>query len=157
VLGGALLALSCATTPPPPPIPAEPPPVELPAQVAPAPPPAPTCTAFARPGVLKRSLVTRAVDAGLGRWLAGGVQVDSSVQKGRFRGWIIRSLYPDDPCYREIDLRPGDIVLRINDKSVERPEQADEVWKALRGAPALTVDLLRENAPRKLTFPIAEE
>jgi type II secretory pathway component PulC len=106
--------------------------------------------------VLKRQAVNRAVDGGLGRWLAG-VQVDASVQKGRFRGWVIRSLYPDDPCYREVDLRPGDVVVRINGKSVERPEQANEVFLSLRSAPEVMVELVRSGAPVKLSFPIAEE
>jgi hypothetical protein len=145
--------LACATAPPPPPIPEEPPPL---APVAPAPPPAPTCTAFARPGVLRRSAINRTVNARLGRWLAG-VEVEPLLQKGRFRGWIIRRLYPDDPCYREVDLHPGDVVLRVNGKSVERPEDANEVFESLRSAPELAVELVRAGAPRKLTLPIVEE
>jgi S1-C subfamily serine protease len=146
------LALSCATAAPPPlgegPTPA---PVVAP-PAAPEPPPA-TCDAFARAGVLRRAAVNRAVDAGLGRWLSG-VEVDPDVQKGRFRGWVIRRLYPGDVCYREVDLQPGDVVLRINGKSIERPEQANEVFRSLTTAPAVVVEFLRAGAARQLTFPI---
>ena len=125
-----------------------------------APPPpapaAPTCTAFARPGVLKRSALTPALNGSLGRWLSG-VQVDPSVQKGRFRGWVVRSLHPEDVCYRQVDVRPGDVVVRVNGKSIERPEQANEIFQSLRTAPALEVELVRDGAPMKLAFPIVEE
>jgi type II secretory pathway component PulC len=114
--------------------------------------------------VLKRSLVVKTVDAGMGRWLAGGtgerppeVIVDPFMQKGRFRGWIVRKLYPDDPCYKELDLRPGDVVLKVNGKVLERPEQAQEIFGSLARAPALVVEYTRAGAPMKLTFPIAEE
>jgi len=154
VLAGLVLAsLTCATAPPPP-VAEEPTPIAA----APAPPPAPaTCTSFAGPGVLRRSLVVRTVNAGLGRWLAGGVLVDPFLQKKRFRGWIIRKLYPDDVCYREVDLQPGDVVLRVNGKSLERPEQAKETFDALATAPALVVEFTRAGTPMKLTFQIAEE
>jgi type II secretory pathway component PulC len=113
--------------------------------------------------VLRRSLVTRTVDAGMGRWLAGDdpsqlqVIVDPKVERGRFRGWVVRKLYPEDPCYREVDVRPGDVVVKVNGRSVERPEHADTVWKSLRTAPALTVELLRDGRPITVTLPIADE
>ena len=76
------------------------------------PPPEPAvCKAFARPGVLKRSAVVRVVDAGIGRWLAGGVEVERKIAKSRFQGWEIRRLYPGDPCYVAVDLRPLDVVI----------------------------------------------
>jgi type II secretory pathway component PulC len=101
--------------------------------------------------------VNRTVRAGMGPWLHGGVVVDPAMQKGRFRGWVVRSLYPRDPCYQEVDLRPGDVVLKVNGKGLERPEQASEVFESLSSAPALVVDFVRDGAPMKLTFQIAEE
>jgi len=159
ILMAGLLALGCATAAPMPPVADEPTPVRAPEPVAaPAPPPPPAvCTSFARPGVLKRSLVVRTVGDGIGRWLHGGVVVDPFMQKGRFRGWIVRKLYPDDPCYREVDLRPGDVVLRVNGKTLERPEQAKETFDGVARAPALVVEFTRAGAPMKLTFQIAEE
>jgi type II secretory pathway component PulC len=155
LLTGCLL-LGCATAPAPAPLPDEPPPAVATAPSAPSPPPPPTCTAFARPGVLRRSAINQALNASLGRWLAG-VEVEAAVQKGRFRGWTVRSLHSGDPCYRDVDVRTGDVVVRVNGKSIERPEQANEVFQSLRTAPALEVELVRAGAPVKLTFPIVEE
>ena len=153
---GLVLLLACATATPPPAVPEEPPPT--PVAAPPPPPPAPPpCTAFVRPGVLRRSAVDRTVRAGLGPWLHGGVVVDPAMDKKRFRGWIIRSLYPNDPCYQLVDLRPGDVVLKVNGKSIERPEAADEVFRSMSSAPALVVEFLRAGAPMKLTFQLAEE
>jgi hypothetical protein len=129
-------------------------PTALPAAAAPAP-PEPACEAFTRPGVLRRSALNRAVDGGLGRWLQQ-VDVDPDVSQGHFRGWIIRRL-PDDPCYRQVDLHPGDRVFKVNGKEVERPEQASVVFASLRTARTLVVDFLRGNAPRQLKLDIAEE
>jgi type II secretory pathway component PulC len=107
--------------------------------------------------VLKRSAVMRVVDAGIGHWLAGGVEVERKIAKSRFQGWEIRRLYPGDPCYAAVDLRPNDVVIEVNGKSIEKPEQAFDVLSSLRTAPALVVDFLRDGRPQKLTLPIAEE
>jgi S1-C subfamily serine protease len=156
--------LACATSQPVadiPPLGEQPTPMVQPAAPAPAPTPIakpePTCTAFAKPGVLKRSAVVRVADAGIGQWLAGGAEVQRKIAKMKFQGWEIRRLYPGDPCYQMVDLRPMDVVTALNGKSVERPEQAFEVLTALRTAPELVVEYLREGQPKKLTFPIVNE
>jgi S1-C subfamily serine protease len=128
---------------------AEPPP-------SPAPEPA-SCTAFVKPGVLKRSAVVRVVEAGIGRWLAGGAEVERKIAKSHFQGWEIRRLYSGDPCYAAVDLRPLDVVIRVNGKAIEKPEQAFEVLSSLRAASELVVDFLRDGQPQKLTLQIADE
>jgi S1-C subfamily serine protease len=162
-LGLPLLFATCATSQPVadmPPLGEQPTPIVQPASPAPAPAPKPeppTCTAFAKPGVLKRSAVVRVADAGIGQWLNGGAEVQRKIAKTKFQGWEIRRLYPGDPCYQMVDLRPLDVVTAVNGKSVERPEQAFEVLTALRTAPQLTVDYLRDGQPKKLTFPIEND
>lgn len=163
-----LLVVACARSTPvpagpgaepwPPPLPMEgeePGPRSLPPEAA-APPAAPVCDAFVRPGVLRRASVVRAVEAGLGRWLAGGVEVDPVRDRGRFRGWLIRRLYPGDPCYAQVDVRPGDIVLRLNGRSLERPEQANEFFAGLKSASSIVVEYVRDGKPQRLVLPIAE-
>jgi S1-C subfamily serine protease len=171
VTGGALVLLvaSCATSSAertsPTPVGEQPTPIVA-APAAPSPaaglpqPPTPepaTCTAFAKPGVLKRSAVLRVVDAGIGRWLSDGVEVERRIAKSRFQGWEIRRLYSGDPCYAAVDLRPGDVVSRVNGKPIEKPEQAFEVLTSLRTAPELVVDFLRDGQPQKLTLQIIDE
>jgi len=155
----ALLLLSCATAPPEkvaPPAPA-PEPVAAPA-AAPAPPAPPprTCDMFARPGVLRRAALVRTIDAGLPLWLQG-VEGDRVLANHRFQGWLVKSLHPGDPCYQDVDLRSGDVVLRVNGKSIEKPDQAFDVVQSLRTAPAIVVDYLRDGKPRQFTLPIADE
>ena len=161
-----LLVTSCATSNPdlaaPAPLVGEQPTpmaVAAPAPVAepPAPPPPAVCMAFVKPGVLKRSAVVHVVDAGVGHWLAGGAEVERKIAKSRFLGWQIRRLYPGDPCYAAVDLRPDDVVILVNGKSVEKPEQAHEVLTSLRTATELVVDFLRDGKPQKLTLPISDE
>jgi S1-C subfamily serine protease len=115
------------------------------------------CTAFLKPGVLKRSAVVRVVEAGIGQWLASGADVERKIVKTRFQGWEIRRLYPGDPCYQGIDLRPADVVTRVNGKPIEKPDQAFEVMNSLRAAPDLVVDFLRDGKPQKLTLTIAND
>jgi hypothetical protein len=170
-IGGAaalacVLLMACATSRPDaeafPPVPETPTPIAAvaPPAAPPAPPaaaPQPTCDAFVRPGVLRRRAVVRVVDAGLGRWLAGGADVERKLAKARFQGWRIVRLYPDDPCYRQVDLRPGDVVTKVNGRSVERPEQAAEVLAGLRSGPELVVDYLRDGQDKKLVLSINDE
>jgi S1-C subfamily serine protease len=165
-----LLALGCATAAPemaePAPVGPEPAPLVAappPAPAAPAspaspaaPPPAPTCTMFVKPGVVGRAALVRLVDAGMPRWLQG-VEGDRVLAKHRFQGWVIKSLHRADPCYQDIDLRQGDVVQKVNGKSIEKPEQAFEVFESVRTAPAIVVDYLRAGKPRQLTLPISDE
>jgi hypothetical protein len=153
---GAIALCACArTAPPPPAIVAPEPAAEAPPPEAP--PPEPVCAAFVRAGVLRRSALRPAIDAGVGQWLSGGVDVDRSPPRGAFQGWVVRRLYPGDPCYRDVDVRVGDVVVRINGKSIERPEQASDALASLTTAPALVVELLRAGQLRTVTLAIADE
>ena len=111
---------------------------------------------YSKPSVLKRTAVVRLLDAGLPRWLQG-VEGDRALSKRRFQGWLVKSLYPDDPCYQDLDLRPGDVVQKVNGKPIERPEQAFDVAESLRTAPALVIDYLRDGKPKRLSIEIANE
>jgi hypothetical protein len=104
-----------------------------PASAAPVP-AAPVCSDFVRPGVLRRAAIVRVVDRGLGQWLSQ-VRVAPARSGRKFTGWEIRELYPDDPCYRAVDLQAGDVVTRVNGASLEKPDQANQVFQGLRTAP----------------------
>ena len=147
--GPELIAMAAEPSPLPPPLP---PPV--PAKVEPAPPP--PCTMFAKPGVLRRAALVHLIDAGLPRWMQG-VEGDRMLANHRFQGWLIKSLYPGDPCYQEIDLHGGDVVQKVNGKSIEKPEQAFDVAESLRTASAFVVEFLREGKPKRITITIADE
>jgi hypothetical protein len=146
--------LGPGTAPTPMAAPAAPAPVRV--DPSPAPPAPRTCNMFAQPGVLRRTALARLIDAGLPRWLQG-VEGDRALANHRFKGWVVRSLYPGDPCYKDVDLQPGDVVQKVNGRSIERPEQAFEVLESLRSAPALVVEYLRDGKPRQFTIPISDE
>ncbi len=92
------------------------------------------------------------VDEGLGTFLQR-VQVEPSLQDGRFQGFRIVALQPEN-FWREIDLRTGDVVTAVNGKSVEQPATAFEVFESLRTVGELRVSLLRDGQARQITFPI---
>lgn len=103
-------------------------------------------------GTLQRTDVERVVDAGLGRFLSQ-VAIEPSLSAGKFRGWSIVELVPAE-AWRNIDLRPGDVVTRINGMAIEREVEAYDAFQAVRQAPTLEVSYLRQNQPRTLRFTI---
>jgi hypothetical protein len=70
---------------------------------------------------------------------------------GKFVGWRMVGV-PDE--WRDIDLKPGDIVSRVNGLPLETPDQAWEAWKSVAGAPELKITLMRDGASRQLVLPI---
>lgn len=107
-------------------------------------------------GALRRPVLQRTLDRGLGSWLRG-IDIEPYVVGGKFGGWLLRAVYPGDPCYRDVDLKAGDVVTRVNGHAIERPEQAHEIWLNLRKATALVVDYRRGDAARRLEIPIVEK
>lgn len=106
-------------------------------------------------GTIARSELLPVLDAGLGHFLRG-VRVEASLVEGAFEGYRLTHLYPDDPRFQAIDLRPGDVVLRVNRRPIERPEQAQRVWDELRVASQLLVEYRREGEDRALRFAIVD-
>jgi hypothetical protein len=170
------MTIDCATTPPPPP-PQPARPLDVPGLV-PLPTPAsdsgsaaqdatassaatgttrePACPARVGVHAVKRSAITRTVDAGLGTWLRG-VDVEPKMERGRFQGWRVRKIYAGDPCWADIDLKTGDVVSRVNRHAIERPEQAQAVWTALKTSGEIVVELLRSGKPRTLRFSVVDD
>jgi S1-C subfamily serine protease len=101
---------------------------------------------------LQRADVERVVDAGLGRFLTH-VTLEPRLSAGKFTGWSIAALEPP-ALWQGIDLRPGDIVTRVNGMPIEREMEAFDAFQAVRRAPTLEVTYLRQNQPRTLRFTI---
>jgi type II secretory pathway component PulC len=80
------------------------------------------------------------------------VQIDPEKKDGKFVGFRIVSFRSEIPAY--LDLRPGDVVTRINDLPIERPEQFFAVFEKLRAAAEVKLDVLRGGAPETITVPI---
>jgi len=118
-------------------------------------PPTPVCRLFLTKNVIDRAALTQIIDAGLGSWLVN-VEGDRSIIKGKFQGWVIKRLPPNDPCYQQTPVLPGDVVLRINSKSIEKPEQAFDVFESLRLATELRIEYSRQGKTQLTRFDIAK-
>ncbi|MCA9536458.1 MAG: hypothetical protein KC593_22400 [Myxococcales bacterium] len=108
-----------------------------------------------REGVIAREELLPIIEGGLGRFL-GGVGTEPQVEAGRFVGWRITRLYPEDPRFTDLPLQLGDVVTRVNAQPIERPEQAFQVWDSLRVASELVVDFQHEGEARQMRYAIVD-
>jgi len=106
-------------------------------------------------GTILRAELAPVLDAGLGRFLQG-VVTEPHLEDGDFIGFEIVSLYPDDPRFVRLDLKPGDVVTRVNGQSIERPEHAMAVWSSLRVASQLLVEYRQDGESKELRFEIVD-
>jgi len=107
-------------------------------------------------GAIARQELLPVLDGGLGLFLQN-VETEPAFHKGSFVGFRIVSLFPGEPTFASLDLRPGDTVTRINGKPIERPEQAAAVWEDLRTASNLVVSYRRDGEKHALRFAIVDE
>jgi hypothetical protein len=106
-------------------------------------------------GTISRAELNKVLDAAPGRFLQH-VQTEPRFVGGRFRGWKLAAFYPGDARFAGVDLRAGDVVLAVNGRSIEQPEQLMEVWEALRFERVLVISLERDGQPRQLRFEIRD-
>ena len=157
VLLASVFVLSACATVKPTAVPDEPrpmaatPPVET---VAPMPPVA-TTKEKRSSGVITRAELVAVLDAAPGRFLAH-VDTEPHFVSGRFHGWTLASFFPGDSRFDAVDLEPGDVVLSVNGRSIERPDQLMQVWDSLRRERALIVVVERGGVPRQLRYEIVD-
>lgn len=132
-----------------------------------APPTAPTrsSTASAPPAAasvepertLSSSAVRSVVAQGLGAFLQHVELDDKPVfVGGKFRGFRIKALR-DAAFWSGVDLKPGDVVTRVNGLPIERPEQALRAFESLQSSRELRVSYERGGEPRELSYPIVDD
>lgn len=102
---------------------------------------------------LKRARVRETIAQGLGAFLQN-VTVDDwpVMHEGKFHGFKIRTINSE----WGIDLRPGDVVTKVNGIVPEHPEEADAALRSLEKAPALKVEFEREGKAKTLELPIVD-
>jgi S1-C subfamily serine protease len=59
--------------------------------------------------------------------------------------------------WQTVDLEPGDVVLSVNGKPIERDTQAFEAFESLRTAERITVVFERQGIERQLDFGIVDD
>ncbi len=127
------------------------PPAAAPKVVAKAPVAAP---AAPRPpqGALFRDDVNALIEQGFPQFLQR-VEVEPRLVEGQFRGWTIVNLSPSD-FWSSVDLKPGDIVTRVNDLPIERETEAYDAFESLKQSDALRVAFQRGGQSRLLEYRI---
>ncbi|MBI2395888.1 MAG: hypothetical protein HYV09_40365 [Deltaproteobacteria bacterium] len=129
--------------------PAPPPPVAPKAEPAPA----PVAAEPAPKDAVRRSVVDAAIKSGLGKFLAN-LDVEAQLEKGKFVGWKIVELR--GAMWEGVDLRPGDVVTRVNGFKIERDHEANAAFKSLAVASEIRVTVLRDGHASEIRFAIVE-
>ncbi len=75
-------------------------------------------------------------------------------KKGKFVGFRITEFTRGAPA--TIDLRSGDVILSVNGRRIERPENYFQVFEELQVASELRFELLRDNEIKTLYYPIVD-
>ena len=114
----------------------------------PAPPQEPP-SGFADAGVIKTAELKSVLKQGPQDFIQR-IRVRPTFRKGQFAGWRVLAYAGPGP------LRVGDIVFRINRRSIERPEQFMAVWDGLPGRTELLLELVRAGQPLNLRYRIAD-
>jgi hypothetical protein len=106
-----------------------------------------------RPGRLWRRDVVAALSRGLGDFLSR-LQLEPALAAGKFHGWRVMGLRAGDPLWQGTDIAPGDVVTAVNDRPIERPEQAFAAFQSLAVTKELRVTYERNRVRRELVYPI---
>jgi type II secretory pathway component PulC len=87
----------------------------------------------------------------------GRLEVQPLANGNKFQGWRIVRLRDGDPMWQGTDLKPGDVVTAVNERPIERPEQAFAVFQNLAVAKDLRITYERGGKRRELVYPIDED
>jgi len=105
---------------------------------------------------LPRSVVNDVVAQGLGSFLQHVEVADQPVLAGgKFHGFRVAALH-DPPFWQGVDLKPGDVVTRVNGFPIEHPEQAQTAFDSLQVSSELRVAYERDGQPRELVYAIVD-
>jgi hypothetical protein len=99
------------------------------------------------PLVVTRSMLRATVERGLGAFLSY-VTVSPVLNRGRFVGFRLDSVHSLARLNAAgIDLRIGDVVMRVNGQSIERPEYAQRVFQEIAERDDVVIEVLRRSTP----------
>jgi S1-C subfamily serine protease len=103
------------------------------------------------PRIARRDLLA-VLSPGMGAFLRT-VEVEPAMAGGKFHGWRIVRVARGAKVG---ELAPGDVITSVNGRSVERPEQALEVWQSLALANELRVAYERGGTRREAAYAIVD-
>ena len=103
-------------------------------------------------GALFRDDVNALIERGFPQFLER-FDVEPRLVDGQFRGWSIVTLSPSE-FWNGVDLKPGDVVTRVNDLPIERDTEAYDAFQSLKSSDALRVAFQRNGQSRVLEYKI---
>jgi type II secretory pathway component PulC len=106
-------------------------------------------------GSITRSELRAELANGIGRFLQN-VRVQAVLSHGEFLGWRLLALFPKRPDVHVQVLKAGDVLLRINGESIERPESFKAVFDSLTNAKELVLDIERDGQASTLRYSIVD-
>ena len=80
-------------------------------------------------------------------------QMEPRIVNGITDGFLVRKLYTKSLLV-QMGIRRGDVILRVNNMTLDSPEKALQVLQQLREARQLTVDLERNDEPMTFAYEI---
>lgn len=109
------------------------------------------------PQTIYRSEVERALSRGPG-YLLGQLGPEPFRVQGKFVGWEITRLFPDDPQLCDpCDLAVGDVILSINGDRLETPQAFAELVEKAPTLRAIEVRSLRADERRVVKYTIVDD
>jgi general secretion pathway protein C len=75
------------------------------------------------------------------------------VNGGEGEGFVLSEVKPGG-IYQSLGLRDGDVLLRINEYDISKPENALQAFSALRGLDRVQIDLIRDGSKMTMTYQI---
>lgn len=108
-----------------------------------------------RVGTIARSALRAELARGIGRFLQN-VKTEAVLSHGHFVGWRMLALFPKRPDVQVQGIKAGDVLVRVNGVSVERPEDFKSIWDTLDTAKELILDIEREGHPSALHYAIVD-
>lgn len=106
------------------------------------------------PGKLARAAVDNVVLRNGPPWILQRVPIEEVVNDGKFVGWRVMAM-PSE--WSHVDLKPGDVVTKVNGMSLERPEDLWMAWTSLVVASDLRIAYERSGASREVAYHIEGE
>lgn len=80
-------------------------------------------------------------------------QMEPRIIDGRTDGFLVRKLMPKS-LLTKMGIKRGDVILRVNNMTLDSPEKALQILQQLREARHLTVDLERRDKPMTFAYEI---
>ncbi len=105
-------------------------------------------------GSITRADLSAVIAAGIPRFLQR-VRTEPHKDGNRFVGWRLLSIF-DDPTFALGPIRLGDVVLGVNGRTIERPEQFFAVWETLSSASEITFQMLRADQAYEVRYAIVD-